>query len=86
MFLQYLLGLQRLGYDVALVDRLEPDMCRRRGGQPCAAEDSVNVRYLAEVMERFGLGRSLGRAVRRRRALARHEPRGTRRAPRTPPS
>jgi hypothetical protein len=56
VFLQYLLGLQRLGYDVALVDRLDPDMCLDEAGRPCVAERSLNVRYLAEVMERFGLG------------------------------
>ncbi len=49
VFLQYLLGFRRLGYDVALVDRLDPDMCPE-------PERSENVRYLAEVMERFGLG------------------------------
>ena len=58
VFLQYLLGLQRLGYDVALVDRLDADMAVDEAGQPCAPEDSVNVRYLAEVMARFGLGKS----------------------------
>ena len=56
VFLQYLLGLRQLGHDVALVDRLEPDMCLDASGRPCAVEDSENVRYLAEVMERFGLG------------------------------
>ena len=56
VFLQYLLGFQRLGYDVVLVDRLEDDMCLDEQGRPCAVERSVNVRYLDEVMERFGLG------------------------------
>ena len=56
VFLQYLLGFQRLGYDVALVDRLDPDMCLDESGRPCEPERSVNVRYLSEVMDRFGLG------------------------------
>jgi hypothetical protein len=56
VFLQYLLGFQRLGHDVVLVDRLEDDMCLDEQGEPCAVEQSVNVRYVAEVMERFGLG------------------------------
>jgi len=56
VFLQYLLGLQRLGHEVALVDRLEPDMCLDETGRPCEPERSPNIRYLAEVMERFGLG------------------------------
>ena len=56
VFLQYLLGFRRLGYDVALVDRLESDMCVDETGRPCAPEDSENIRYLAAVMERVGLG------------------------------
>lgn len=56
VFLQYLLGLRRLGHEVVLVDRLEPDMCLDAAGRPCDVEDSENLRYLAAVMERFGLG------------------------------
>ncbi len=56
VFLQYLLGLQRLGHEVMLVDRLEPDMCLDAAGRPCDVERSENLRYLAAVMERFGLG------------------------------
>jgi hypothetical protein len=56
VFLQYLLGLQRLGYDVVLVDRLERDMSFDELGEPCDIEQSFNARYLAAVMERFGLG------------------------------
>ena len=41
-FLQYLLGFRRLGWDVLFVDRLE-------------GEDSVGLRYLEELMRRFGL-------------------------------
>jgi hypothetical protein len=56
VFLQYLLGLRRLGYDVLFIDRLEPGMCIRESGEPAPFRDSVNLLYLAEVMERFGLG------------------------------
>lgn len=56
VFLQYLLGLRRLGWDVLLVDRLEPEMCVDGDGRACPADGSVNVRYLRRVMERFGLG------------------------------
>jgi len=56
VFLQYLLGLRRLGHEVVLVDRLEEDMCLDAAGRPCDVEDSENLRYLAAVMERFGLG------------------------------
>jgi len=55
VFLQYLLGFRRLGYDVVLVDRLEPDMCLDERGEPCDAEHSVNIAYLSAVMQRFGL-------------------------------
>lgn len=60
VFLQYLMGFRRLGHDVVLVDRLEPDMCFDAAGQPCDVEDSENLRYLGAVMERFGLGQSWG--------------------------
>jgi hypothetical protein len=56
VFLQYLLGLRRLGWEVLFVDRLEPGMCVGEGGEPSSFAGSVNVRYLAQVMERFGLG------------------------------
>jgi hypothetical protein len=56
VFLQWLLGLRRLGWDVLFVDRLEPGMCVDEGGEPAPFAESANLRYLAEVMERFGLG------------------------------
>ena len=58
VFLQYLLGFRRLGWDVLLLDRLDPEMCRDAGGRRCAALDSANFRYLAAVMDRFGLAGS----------------------------
>jgi hypothetical protein len=77
-FLQYLLGLRRLGWDVLFIDRLEADMCTDRNGRPCPVERSVNLRYLAGVMRHFGLegawtllhdGQSFG--IGRREVLAR---------------
>ena len=56
VFLQYLLGFRRLGYDVLLLDRLDPAACRDAAGRPCRPADSAGFRYLARVMERFGLG------------------------------
>ena len=56
VFLQYLLGFRRLGWDVLFVDRLEPEMCVDADGEPTGLRSSVNLSYLAEVMERFGLG------------------------------
>ena len=55
VFLQYLLGFRRLGHEVLFVDRLEPGMCIGEDGEPAPFEVSANLRYLAEVMERFGL-------------------------------
>src|SRR5438034_6713616 len=58
VFLQYLLGFRRLGWDVLFLDRLEPEMCRDAAGRPCAPEQSENLRYLRDVLGRFGLGES----------------------------
>jgi hypothetical protein len=45
-----------LGFDVHFVDRLEPGMCVDASGAPSELADSENLRYLADVMGRFGLG------------------------------
>jgi hypothetical protein len=50
VFLQYLLGFRRLGFDVVFVDWLSEEMC----GGPVG--DSEGARYLRIVMERSGLG------------------------------
>lgn len=55
VLLQYLLGLRRLGWDVLLLDRLDREMSRDAAGAPCPPAGSANARYLADVMERFGL-------------------------------
>ena len=57
VFLQYLLGFRKLGWDVLFVDRLEPGMCVDEAGNRIAAAPSWNVRYLTDVMCRFGLHR-----------------------------
>lgn len=54
VFLQYLLGLKRLGYEVLLLDRLEPDMYVSGPG-PEAPDASTHLHYLREVMKAFGL-------------------------------
>jgi hypothetical protein len=54
-YLQYLLGFRRLGWEVLFLDQLEPEMCVDAKGEPCPLEQSVNLRYLAEVMDGFGL-------------------------------
>jgi hypothetical protein len=55
VFLQYLLGFRRLGWDVLFLDQLEPDMCVDEAGQPCPVEQSLNLSYLRDVMGHFGL-------------------------------
>ncbi len=55
VFLQYVLGFKRLGWDVVFIDRLEPGMCVDAAGQPCSLDESVNLHYFLEVMERFDL-------------------------------
>lgn len=54
-FLQLLLGFRRLGWDVLLLDRLEPAMCVDASGRPCEFERSENLSYFTGVMERFSL-------------------------------
>src|SRR5688572_22990017 len=58
VFLQYLLGFRRLGYDVLFVDRLEPDMCVDGSGQQCPPERSANLCYMLDVLLEFDLERS----------------------------
>ncbi len=57
VFLQYLLGFRRLGWEVLFIDRLEPDMCFDELGKPCPLEESVNLQYLLDVVAESGLQR-----------------------------
>ena len=66
VFLQYLLGFRRLGWDVLFLDRLDPGMCVDEAGRPSSFEDSLNLRYFQEVMHGFGLWNSRQRARERR--------------------
>ena len=56
VFLNLLLGFRQLGWNVHLVDRLEPGMCVDRHGRAASFRNSANLAYLADVMDRFGLG------------------------------
>ena len=56
VFLQYLLGFRRLGWDVLFLDRLDDSMCHDRTGQPCAAKDSWNLASLSQTLAALGLG------------------------------
>jgi hypothetical protein len=58
VFLQYLLGFRRMGWDVLFVDRLEPEMCVDEQGRRTSLAASWNLAYTQRVMERFGLGQS----------------------------
>ena len=55
VFLQYLLGFRRLGWDVLFVDRLDRDMCVDETGRATGVASSVNLRFLSDLMERFDL-------------------------------
>jgi hypothetical protein len=55
VFLQYLLGFRRLGFDVLFLDQLRPGMCVDDDGNECDFEHSHNLRYFLDVMRRFGL-------------------------------
>jgi len=57
-FLQYLLGLRSLGWDVLFVDELDEAICVDEAGHPASIESSVNVAYFGEVMTQFGLEES----------------------------
>jgi len=58
VFLQYLLGFRRLGWDVLLLDRLKSDLCVDEAGRPCSLHDSLNLRYFLDVVRRFDLAGS----------------------------
>jgi hypothetical protein len=55
VFLQYLLGFRRLGWDVLFLDEIRPEMCRDERGEPCRLEESVNLRAFTALMRQFGL-------------------------------
>lgn len=58
VFLQYLLGFKKLGWDVLYLDAIDPATCVDETGKRCSIDRSLNLRYLLEVMRRFGLGDS----------------------------
>src|SRR5438132_12831252 len=58
VFLQYLLGFKRLGWDVLFLDELAPARCVDETGMVCPLDRSWNLRYFLAVMQRFGLSDS----------------------------
>jgi hypothetical protein len=55
VFLQYLLGFRKLGFDVLYVDALQTESCIDNQGRPCGVAESWNVDYLKAAMTRYGL-------------------------------
>jgi len=55
LYLQFLLGFRRLGWDALFIDRLEPEMCIDGAGKATTLEASLNLPYFLSVMRRFGL-------------------------------
>ena len=53
--LSYVLGLERLGYDVYFVEQISRDACVDVHGSPSSFEASANLAYFREVMETFEL-------------------------------
>jgi hypothetical protein len=74
-FLQYLLGLRRLGWNVLFIDRLEPEMCTDVAGAPVPVERSVNLAYFEDVMRTCGLERSCALFVNRESVFGLERPR-----------
>lgn len=55
VFLQYILGFRKLGWDVLFLDQLEQNMCVDSQGNPCALEESVNLHSFVRIMKDFDL-------------------------------
>ena len=53
--LQYVLGYERMGWDVLFVDRLDRDLCVDRSGRRCRPESSQQAKDFARQMRAFGL-------------------------------
>lgn len=58
VFLQYLLGFRRLGWEVLLLDRLDAAMCADASGRSCGVDESVNLEQFLQTMNRYGLNDS----------------------------
>jgi hypothetical protein len=58
VFLQYLLGFRRLGYEPLFIDRLTNAMCNDSRGRYSPARKSRAIRWFVDVMQRAGFGSS----------------------------
>lgn len=74
VFLQYLLGLRQLGWDVLFLDGLGQGTCTDASARPCEPEDSVQLSWLARCLDRFGLGDSWAVLCEDGRCLGRSRP------------
>src|SRR5258706_5420315 len=54
-FLQYILGLRRLGFDVYYVEQIAGEKCLDEEGRRGSFEDSVNAKQFRALIERFDL-------------------------------
>lgn len=55
VLLQYLLGFRALGWEVLLLDCIEPDQCCDSSGEPCPVERSVQWSHALETLRPFAL-------------------------------
>lgn len=55
VYLQYVLGFRRLGFDTYYVEHIEPKACIDDEWKPATFSASANVAFFRTVMERFGL-------------------------------
>lgn len=53
--LSWVLGFQRLGCEVLLVEEIQEASCRDRAGNPSKVSESLNLEYFREVIDHFGL-------------------------------
>lgn len=53
--LSWVLGFQKLGFQVFFVEQIHPDSCTDESGRATAFEDSVHLRYFKTVTEMFGI-------------------------------
>ena len=53
--LSYVVGLQKLGFDVYFVEQIDPANCVDDSGNASAVEASANLAYFRRIMDQFGL-------------------------------
>lgn len=54
--LQYMRGLQRLGFDVLLMEDVVSESCSDQQGNPCSFIDSIQYAYFVRIMKAFSSG------------------------------